>query len=239
MATRALRTCIRNRAQTAADDQAFFEQGGFQGGDGPLDQLGAVVDRLDLRALGQARSDLGEPRLDVLDHRERVLAIALDGDAADRLALAVQLGRAAALVGRQFHPRHVAQQHRSAALGLEHDALDVLDAAQIAAPAHHVFGLGQFDHPPANVPVGVADRLAQPRQRNVEGLEAARIDHHAVLADEAADAGDLGHAFGLGQGEADLPVLGRAQLRQLAAWRPSPRIDRPSRARWRRGRGWA
>ena len=50
-------------------------------------------------ALGQALLDLGQPLLDRVDHVERVLAVAHDDDAADRLALAVELGEAAADVG--------------------------------------------------------------------------------------------------------------------------------------------
>ncbi len=96
------------------DDEAFLDERRLQRGDGALDQLGAVVDRYDLRALGQARRDLGELRLDVVDDGERVLAEALHGDAGDDLALAVQLGDAAALVGHQLDARDVAQQHRRA-----------------------------------------------------------------------------------------------------------------------------
>ena len=44
--------------------------------------------------------------------------------------------------------------------------------------------------------------------------QAAGIDDDVVLLDEAADAGDLGDAFGLGQTKADLPILQRAQIRQ-------------------------
>ena len=51
-------------------------------------------------------------------------------------------------------------------------------------------------------------------QGNAERAQAAGIDDDVVLLDEAADAGDLGHAFGLGQSEADLPVLQRAQIGQ-------------------------
>ena len=41
------------------------------------------------------------------------------------------------------------------------------------------------------------------------------IDHDAVLLDEAADAGDFGHAFRLGEPEADIPILDGAKLGEV------------------------
>ena len=52
------------------DDEAFLEQRPLERVDGAVDQIGAVVDRLDAHALGQARRDLGEAVLDVLDDRK-------------------------------------------------------------------------------------------------------------------------------------------------------------------------
>ena len=60
---------------------------------------------------------------------------------------------------------------------------------------------------------------SRPRERDVEGAEPARVDDHRVLAHEAADARHLGHALGLGDGEAHLPVLRRAQLGERALGR--------------------
>ena len=44
-------------------------------------------------------------------------------------------------------------------------------------------------------------------KRDAEVAHALRIDDDVVLLDEAADARDLGDAFGLGQREAQIPVL--------------------------------
>ncbi len=107
------------------DDEAFLDKRGFERGDGALDEVGAVVDGNDLGAVRQAVLDLGKARLDVLDDRQRILPIALDGDAGDHLALAIQLGDAAPLVGRKLDAGHVAQQHGRAAFGLEHDLFDI------------------------------------------------------------------------------------------------------------------
>ncbi len=168
MATSALRTCSRKTTQTSATIRLSSTSVRFERVDGAIDELGAVVDGQDLGAVGQARLDLRERRLDVVDDGERVLPVALDGDAGDDLALAVELGDAAPLVGRKLDARHVAQEHRRAAFGLEHDLLEVGDASQVAAAAHHELGLGELDHAAADVHVGGADRVADLGQRDVE-----------------------------------------------------------------------
>ena len=98
------------------DDEAFLEQRAAQRLDGAVDQLGAVVDRHHLDALGQRGSDLRQPRLDVGDDVERVGAEALQGDAAGDFAFAVELGDAASFVRAKLYARNVLEQHRRAAV---------------------------------------------------------------------------------------------------------------------------
>ncbi len=189
------------------DDDAFLDQRPLERVDGAIDQVRAVIHRVDGDALRQARRDFGEPILDVLDDGERVLAEALQHDAGDDFALAIQFGDAAALVRRELDARHIAQQHRHAAFVLDDDLLEIGEALDVAASAHHEFGFGEFDGAAADVDVARSQRIADFRQRDAERLQPARIDHHAVLLDEAADAGDFGDAFRLGQLVADVPVL--------------------------------
>ena len=95
---------------------------------------------------------------------------------------------------------------------------------QIAAAAHDVFELGQLDRAAADIHVAGADRVAHLRQRDAEVAQALRIDDDVVLLDEAADARDLGDALRLGEREAHVPVLERAQSpRAFAPW-PITRI---------------
>ena len=194
--------------------QAFLEQRAAQGLDGAIDQLGAVVDRHHLDALGQGGSDLRQSRLDVGDDVERVGAEALQGNAAGDFAFAVEFGDAAPFVGPKLDAGNVLQQHRRAAVDLDHDAFEVGDVLDVASAAHHELVLGKLDRAPADVHVVLADDLAHLGQRNTERAHAAGIDDDVVLLDEAADAGHLGDAFGLCQCEADLPILQRAQFGQ-------------------------
>ena len=142
------------------DHEAFLEQRAAQGVDGAIDQLGAVVDRHHLHALGQRRGDLGQPRLDVGDDVEGVGAEALQGNAAGHFAFAVEFGDAAPFVWTELDARNILEQHRRAAVDLDDDAFEVGDALDVAAAAHHELVLGKLHRAAAHVHVVLADDLA-------------------------------------------------------------------------------
>ena len=160
MATSALRACSRKMTQTSATMRLSSNSVRFKRVDGAVDQVGAVVDGLDAHALRQARRNLREPILHVLDDRQRILAEALQRDAGDDLPFPVHFGDAAALVGRELDAGHVLQQHRDALVVLNHDLLEIGEALDVAAPAHREFGLGDLDRAAADIHVAVADRVA-------------------------------------------------------------------------------
>src|SRR6185312_9762108 len=93
----------------------------------------------------------------IVDDVKRILAVTCHDNAGDYLTFTVQLRDSASLIRRQLDPRHVADQHRCALFRLDHEILDVGYAAQVAPSAHHVFGLGHFDHPAAHVAVTGTD----------------------------------------------------------------------------------
>ena len=196
-------------------DDAFLEQRVLERFDRRVDQIGAVIDRDDLDRLRQAAGDLLEALLDVLDHVERIDAEALQHDAAGHLALAVQFGDAAPLVRPQLDARDVAQQHRRSVAGLQHDVAEVVDALQVALAADDIFELGEFDGAAADIGVAGADRIAHLLHGDAEIAHPLRIEDDVVLLDEAADAGDLGDAFRLGQREFQVPVLDGARVREV------------------------
>ena len=145
-----------------------------------------------------------------------VLAVALQGDAADHFALAVELGDAAALFGPELDARHVTQQHRRTALHLERDLLKIAGVAEIAAAAHDILGLRHLDHAAADIAVAGANRGRKLWKREAIGLQFLGIDNNLILLDEAADACHFGDPLGLGQLIAQIPVLDRAQLGERA-----------------------
>ena len=86
-----------------------------------------------------------------------------------------------------------------------------------AEAADHVLDAVDLDGPGAHVHVGLPDRLEDLVQAHPEGPHGVGIHVDLVLADEAADRGDLGHALGRQQGVAHVPVLDAAQLVQIPA----------------------
>ncbi|GJE71125.1 hypothetical protein CHKEEEPN_2669 [Methylorubrum podarium] len=194
------------------DDDALLDQRVAQGVDGRVDELRAVVDRQDLGAGRQAFRDLCELRLDALDDVECVGAEALQDDAAGDLALAVHLGDAAALVRPELDPGDVPEPQRRAAHGLEHDVLDIGDALQVTAPAHHELELGQLDRAPADVGVARPDGVPELVEADALRAQPVRVHDDVVLLHEPADARDLGHALRARGPEPDDPILQRPKL---------------------------
>ena len=147
---------------------------------------------------------------------------------AGHLALAVQLGDAAAHLGPDLDARDVRQPHRRAAVAHhQRDRPEIVERPQVALHPHHVLGLGELQHRAAEVAVGGADRVGDLLQRQVVGLEPLGIDDDLVLLDHAADRRDLrnvGHRLEL---EAQEPVLQRAQVAPGCAGR----CGRPARTR--------
>ena len=221
------------------DDQAFLGQRALERVDGTVDQFGAVIDGLDADPRGQPGADLGNLGLEVVDDLQRILPVARHGDAGHHLALAVQLGQPAPLVGHQLDAADVGDAHRRAVLRLEDEVFDVLPAAQVAAAAHHVFGFGHLQRAAADVAVGIADHLGDAHQRDAVSLELGRVDRDLVLLHEAADAGDLGHPRRLGQLVAQIPVLQGAQLGQRLVLGQHGVLVHPADARWHPGRASA
>ena len=197
------------------DHDALLGQRMLERFDGGVNEVGAVVDRYDLDRLGHAARDLLEPFLDGFDHVERVDAEALQHDAAGDLALAVQFGDPSSLIGADLHPGNVAQQDRRAVAGLQRDIAEVVDILQVALASDDVFEFGEFDGATSDIGIAGADGVTHFLHGDAEIAHPLRIEDDIVLLDEAADAGDLGHALGLGQREFQVPVLDRAGIRQV------------------------
>ena len=120
--------------------------------------------------------------------------------------------------GPDRHGGDVPHPHRGPGeAGAYRHVADVLERLDVPEPAHHELGLGQLDEAAADIVVAAPDRGPDLLQGNPVGHQLVGVDGHLVLLDEAADArhlGDPGHA---GQLVAQVPVLDRAQLREVAA----------------------
>src|SRR5262249_59969061 len=121
----------------------------------------------------------------MLDDRKSVLAKALERDAGDHLALAVQLGNAAPFIGGELHAGDVREQHGYALVRFDYDLLEIGQVLDVAASAHRVLGLRHLDGTSADIHVAFADDISDVRERDAERLQAPRIDDDAVLLDEA------------------------------------------------------
>ena len=136
--------CRRKMNADERDDGALFDERAFQSVDGGVDEVRTVVDGNDIRARGQARSQLRHALLHVIDHVERIEPEPLESNATRNLTLAVQLGNTAPFVGAEFDPGHIAQQNRCAVIDLDDDLAEIINAAQVRLAAHDIFKFGKL-----------------------------------------------------------------------------------------------
>ena len=176
-----------------------------------LDEGGPVVGRHDLHAGRQARLEGGDLRLDRVDGFERVLAKSHDDHASRYFALAVEFGDASAHLRPDLNARDVGEAHGNSRIGSrERNLAEVVERLQIAARAHHVLRLAQFEHRTAGFLVGALDRLDHLCLRDVERAQPHRIEHDLILLHHAADARDFGNIVNGFQLVLEKPVLQRA-----------------------------
>ena len=188
-----------------------------EGVDGPVDKIRAVIGDNNLHPRRQARLDaFSDLFLDPVDDAEDILAEADHHDPARDLAPPVKLGKAAPDLRTELDAGNILEKDGGAVATAAHrDILQVLDALEISATAHHVFDPGELQHPAFHILVALADGIHDHGNGQVVGLEAVGIDAHLILPDKAADAGNLGdpgHAF---QGQLDVPVLNGAEVSKI------------------------
>ena len=213
----------QERARDERDDEQFLGELLQEVRDGSFDQGGAVIDRDDFDSLREAALQLVELVLDGLDHGLRVGALADDDDPAGDLAFAVQLGDAAAELGRQLHPGDVADRDRDAAcLRPQRDVAEVLQGPEIAGHAHHIFGARALDHRSARLVVGLANGLDHVGYRDAIELHPLGVELDLEGLDHAADARHLGDPVDLLELVPQEPVLERAQLGKVV---PAAAVD--------------
>ena len=195
-----------------ADDDGLFQQIALQRFDRRVDQTGAVVSRHDLDAGRQRRCDLAQLLLDAVDDVQRIHALAHDDDAADGFAFAIPFRNPFADIRAEAHRSQIAQQHRRSILAADGNRCEIVQRAQIAEAADHVFRAAQVEHATADFVRAHLHFVDDRRKRNAVGEQLVGIELHLILPDEAADAGDFrnsGHGL---QRIAQMPVLQAAQV---------------------------
>ena len=197
-------------------DDAFFQQLLPEHRDGSRNELRTVVSWNDRHAGRQGWFDLLKFGLHAFDHRERVFARTHDHDAADGLALAVQLRNAASLVRSDLNPGDVLDQDRRATVvRADRDQIDIVHRLEIAAPADHVFSPRHFQHASAHLGIAVSDRIDHGLDRQPIGGQRIGVHFNLVLLDESAHRCHFGHARHAFQLITQIPILQAAQLREI------------------------
>src|SRR6266571_4536067 len=197
------------------DDDAFFDQLLAQRGDGALDQIAAIVSRHDAHAFRQRAFDLLDFLFYPVDHVEGVLAVAHDHDATDSFAASVQFSDTAPNVAAKMHGGDVLQINRRPVLDLEDNVLDVLDFFNVAAPAHVILRGRDLENFSADIGVAHFDGVDHLAERNVVSNERVWIEIDLVLLYESADWRDFRNAFHGRERVTEIPILNRAQLREI------------------------
>ena len=196
------------------------QQGVGKVADGAFDQRAAVVDGHDLHTGRQAGLQFLEALAHPFNGLKRILAVAHHDDPARHLAFAVEFCDPPAHLRSDLDPGDVADPNRGPlCIHADGDLFDVLDGLDVSQPPDHVFGLGHFHEPAADIAVGAHDGLPDGGNGYVVGKQCVGVHDHLVLLDVSADRrhfGDTGYGL---QRIAQVPVLNRSQLRkiQLAA----------------------
>ena len=186
--------------------------------DGVPDQVGSVIGRDDLDALGKSRLEVADLLLDAVQDIEDILAEAHHHDARGHLAPSVQIGQAPPHLGPEAHPRHVAHEDgRSGAVGADGNVLDVFQRPDVAPSPYHVLGPGEFQDAPFHIAVAFLDGLEHLREGHVVRQQPRGIDGDLVLLDEPPDGGHLGDSGNALQGQLEVVVLDGAQLGEIMA----------------------
>src|SRR5205823_2002687 len=141
---------------------------------------------------------------DAVNDAESVLAVAHDDDSAHNFTLGVQFRDATADVRTEMDRADVLHINGRAVLGFKRHVLDVFDAFDVAAPAHVVFGGGNFENLSANIAIRHADFVDDFIERDAVGEEFVWVHVHLVLLHKAANGGDFRNAFDRFEGVAEM-----------------------------------
>ena len=206
---------------------------------GQLDQVDAVVERMNLDVLGQdVVVELLRLRLDPLQHVLGLFAGALQDHALHRVVLFLVAELAQSRSDADDHVRDILHQHRRAVVHRQHHVADVLLGGQTALAAHVVELAALRVETAAGVAVVGRQRGLHLGRRQPDRRHFGRVQQHLVLHGAAAEARIVrhpGHRLVLRR---DGPVLDGLQLHRRAVGAlQHVAVDQPRRRGQRRHRG--
>ena len=173
---------------------------------GLVDQVSAVIERLDRDARGQAFLKLGDLGLDIVDHLPAVLADQHHHQAGDDLSFTVAGGQPRPDHRRGVDLGNLADGHGHAVALVDDDGRDVLHRPRLAH-APDVAGLPLVDQVAApHVRVVVLESVEDVGHRQAERSQRVGIHFHLVGLELTPMGIDLGHPRHLAQLVGDEPV---------------------------------
>ena len=198
--------------------QKFLDKLAVQGFYRTLDKRRAVIGFDDFHAFRQTAGEFLQLGLGGLDGFQRILTEAHNNNAADHFTFAVQFGNTATQLRPQANLRHILEQNwRTLVIDAHGNIAQIIQVINIAGRAHHVFGLGHFNHRTTDFLVTPLYGPFDLGQWQVIGAQAVRIEHHLVLLDHATDGHDFGHTRHGLQFVFQEPVLDTAQLGKVVS----------------------
>src|SRR5438874_13682883 len=114
-----------------------------------------------------------------------------------------------------MHSGDVLHINRRSVLHFEDNVFDVLDFFYVAAPADEILSRRNLERFSADIGVAHLDGINHLGERNVVSNERVWIEIDLILFYETTDRRDFGHAFHGREGVTEIPVLNRAQLREI------------------------
>ena len=174
--------------------QCAFQKILLHGGDGAINELRAVVNRMRADSLGKCRVDFSELFHRALRNRSAVLANQHEGRTQHDL-LAVFRCSAGSQFAAFQHFRHIAHSERKAIARCHDNLPQPLYVAHLAGNADQILFAMTLDVPGTDVRVVARDGVQHVVHRQPVGQQLDRIGRDVELAHAAADGVDLGDAF--------------------------------------------
>ena len=140
------------------DKHGGFEQGFLDRADGARDQIGPIVENIDMGAGGQCAFDFREAGADTIDHLPRIGAAQGDHQSLNSLRLAILADRAITCEAANADRRQLAEPNDAVAAADNDQLLKILDRPDRPHRTHDQGFLAAFQAPGAIVAIAAFDR---------------------------------------------------------------------------------